>query len=362
MRVAFISRNTLFTVKGGDTVQIIKTAAFLEKLGVKVDIYTSSQKIDYSAYDILHGFNVIRPADLISHFKKFKKPKLLSTIYVDYSEFELMGREGILSSVFKLIGNDNTEYLKTFMRRLRNGEKSFNIEYCLRGHRGSLKKLIEHSNLLLPNSESEYKRLSKRYRIQKPYQVIPNAIDTSVFKKNYFSNETRSDSVISVARIDGIKNQLNLIRALRNTEFKLTLIGKPAPNHTKYYEQCQKEAGSNTTFITELEQEELIQYYLKAKVHAMPSWFETTGLSSLEAAAMGCNLVISDRGDTTEYFGNNAFYAEPNDPQSIYKAVKMAAESPQNLSFREKIFTEYIWEKTAEKTLAAYNTCLKNPA
>ena len=355
MKVAFISRNTLFTGRGGDTIQVIKTAEYLEKLGVQVDIFTSASKIDYSKYDIIHGFNVIRPADLITHFENFDKIKILSTIYVNYEEYEINARGGLMGKVFKWIGNDRTEFLKTFMRKLKNGEKSFNVNYLLRGHKATLKRLLNLSDRLLPNSENEYRRLYNDYGISRSYRVIPNAIDPQIFKPSYDVLNKNQNLVLCVARIDGVKNQLNLIRALRDTEFELILIGKPGPNQNKYYGLCKEEATSNISFISEITQEELVAYYRRAKVHAMPSWFETTGLSSLEAAAMGCALVISDRGDTRDYFGNDAFYADPQDTAGIYKAVLDASLKPYDETLRNRVYSNFTWEKTAAATLEAYN-------
>ncbi len=56
-----------------------------------------------------------------------------------------------------------------------------------------------------------------------------------------------------------------------------------------------------------------------------PSWFETTGLSSLEAAAMGCNIVITRKEDAYEYFENDACYYDPESPESIFQAIDQAA-------------------------------------
>jgi hypothetical protein len=39
------------------------------------------------------------------------------------------------------------------------------------------------------------------------------------------------DCILCVARIEGRKSQLNLVKAVRNLPYKLVLIGKPAPNH-----------------------------------------------------------------------------------------------------------------------------------
>ena len=67
MRVAFIVRNTFDTVRGGDTVQAIMTARSLRKLGVEVDIFRAADRIVFSNYDLLHLFNLSRPADHLSH-------------------------------------------------------------------------------------------------------------------------------------------------------------------------------------------------------------------------------------------------------------------------------------------------------
>ena len=49
MKVVFITRSTLYTVKGGDTIQVMKTAEALQKAGVAVDIRLCDEKnIDYS--------------------------------------------------------------------------------------------------------------------------------------------------------------------------------------------------------------------------------------------------------------------------------------------------------------------------
>ena len=55
--------------------------------------------------------------------------------------------------------------------------------------------------------------------------------------------------ILCVARIEGIKNQLNLIRALSGTNFHLLIIGSHSKNHKSYYEQCKAEAGSNIEFL-----------------------------------------------------------------------------------------------------------------
>ena len=89
MNILFIARSTLYEVSGGDTIQIIKTAEELRKLGVVVDIKLSNEKnINYGQYDLLHFFNIIRPSDIIAHIDKCNKPFVVSSIYLLYEDFE----------------------------------------------------------------------------------------------------------------------------------------------------------------------------------------------------------------------------------------------------------------------------------
>jgi glycosyltransferase involved in cell wall biosynthesis len=357
MKVAFIARATLYTDSGGDTVQVVNTAGYLRKLGLEVDICLASETINYNSYDLLHFFNIIRPADILHHIIKSGKPYVVSTIFVDYSEYDQQHRKGFTGLLFRFFSSDAIEYLKTVARFMASHQKIVSPEYLWVGHRQSIKKIIKKAGLLLPNSVNEYNRLVKQYAIEHPFRNIPNAISPELFVGH---PQPVKDTlmVLQVARIEGRKNQLNLIKALNNTRFKLVIIGHPAANQPEYYNECKKLAAPNISFIPAMPQQELLKYYQQAKVHVLPSWFETTGLSSLEAAVMHCNIVVSDKGDVREYFGDLAFYCDPGSPESILAAVEKAAAAPYDESLRNKILSEYTWEQTAAKTLEAYREVL----
>ena len=359
MKVLFISRATLYKIKGGDTIQVLSTAKSLQQQGVTVDIKLCNEKIDYNKYDLIHFFGIIRPADVLQHIYASQKPYVISTIYVDYAEFDRNVRKGFAGFLFKLLPADFIEYAKTIARAVINGENIISPQYLWMGHRKSIKKIIKASSFLLPNSDNEYKRLVAAYGIQHPYQVIPNAIDTTLFCNNE-NVQKDNNLVLCVGRIEGLKNQLNLIKALNGTAFQLFIIGTPTLNQPEYYKSCRKAAGDNVHFVEGITQQQLVQYYEKAKVHALPSWFETTGLSSLEAGAMGCNIVITDKGDTKEYFEQMAFYCDPSSPASIREAIEKAAGAPAAIALQKKIITQYTWHVAAAKTLEVYRKVLYN--
>ncbi|MCC8427145.1 glycosyltransferase family 4 protein [Mucilaginibacter sp. UR6-11] len=356
MRVAIIARSTLYTVPGGDTVQAVQTASHLADLGVCATIKLSNEVIDYSQYDLLHFFNIIRPADIVYHSQKAHKPYVVSTILVDYSEYDKHYRKG-LGSLFSYLPPDSIEYLKTVARWLLGRDHLSSLSYIWKGQRKSIQQILRSAKMILPNSESEYLRVLKAYPSNVKYGIIPNGIDPRLFQ---YDGTVEKDPllVLCVARIEGIKNQLNLIKALNNTQFKLLLIGNHSPNQQAYYQECHNIAAANIRFIAHLPQDELVAYYQKAGVHVLPSWFETTGLSSVEAAAMGCNLVITDKGDTREYFENDAFYCDPARPESILAAVEQASTAKINQQLRKKILKKYTWAQAAYCTLNAYQLVL----
>jgi glycosyltransferase involved in cell wall biosynthesis len=357
-----IGRSTLYTSPGGDTTQIEMTAKHLRTLGVFVEIVLADKKIEYGKYDLIHFFNIIRPDDILCHIKK-NKPFVVSTIFVEFTEFDKVARGGISGVLFKILTPWQIEYLKCVARFIMKGDKIKSKYFLFHGQYKSVLHIAKNAKLLLPNSHSEYKRLEKQLQRNFPYKKVVNAIDLDVFNDSVVENEIYKNHVLIVGRIEGGKNQLNVIKALRGTEYQLTMIGKPAANQMSYYRECRKAASNHTNirFVEEhIEHEELVSIYKAAKVHVLASWFETTGLVSLEAAMMDCNIVVTRKGDTEEYFNNMVHYCQPDDLDSIKNAIVKAYHSPVNHKLKAFIKENYNWDITAKQTLEAYNSVLIN--
>lgn len=366
MNILFQSRKTLYSAPGGDTTQILKTKEFLEKLGVKVDISLELTP-DVSKYDIVHVFNLMRPQELylqVKNAKKYGKKVALSTIYGPYEEYEKKARGGILQVLNNMLSITQIEYLKVIARAVLNFEFSEGtLVYLLNGHKRLQKKIIKMVDVFLPNSDSEMLRVAKDFHLNKyNYVAVANAVDISKFNYEKVSIdpelEKYRDCVLCVSRIEGRKNQLNIIRACKDLPYTFVFIGKPGPNFKKYYEQCKKEANSNTFFLGQIEHEKLPQFYKLAKVHILASWMETPGLSSLEAGVMRTNVVVTKKGDTEDYFKQYAYYCEPDDLETIKDAVVKAYNAPFDDNLLQRILKNYTWEDTARQTLSGYQSVL----
>src|SRR5579863_10335947 len=202
MKVALITRSTLYTVPGGDTVQVTETARHLGDMGVSAEIKLADENIDYERYDLLHFFNLTRPADILFHSKNAQKPFVVSTILCNYSEYDKHHRKGI-GTLFRFLQADRIEYVKTVGRWLKGGDHLASKEYLLRGQRNSIIKILKKTRMILPNSISEYNRVAQTYASNANYKVIPNGVDTHLFQRSY---SVRSDDtmVLCVGRIEGI--------------------------------------------------------------------------------------------------------------------------------------------------------------
>lgn len=364
MKVLFQTRTNLFEAPGGDMVQMLKTKEFLEKLKIEVDISLELEP-DLTGYDLVHLFNLMEPQDIyiqMLNAKKQNKKIVLSTIYGLYTEFERKARGGFFQKLARILSPYQIGYIKVWVKHYKEKRMHKGVYKMLfKGYYGLMKEIVDNTSVFLPNSDSEMKRVAGEFNLKNyKYVSVPNAIDKSVFTSTNEEGETNpynkfKDCILCAARIEGRKSTLTLVKALKNTHYKLVLVGKESQNQKKYVQQVHEEAGENVFFLGAIPHNDLKYLYKVAKVHALVSWMETPGLSTLEAAAMDCNVVVTRKGDTYDYFEDYAYYCEPDDIQSIKAAVDKAYINPINPKLKQKVLEKYIWEKTAEETLKGYN-------
>ena len=372
-KILFNVRENYLYEPGGDTIQILRTAAELKKLGVDIDL-SNSLHPELDNIDLVHLFNLTRVKETLiqcENAKKHNTPIALSTIYWNTDEFT---RRGIHRPLYRLahriIRNDaiKLKFKKTASRIYKKNLKSPENLNTNMGFKAQQKYILDCSDILLPNSEMEMDQIKKDLLAEKKYVVVPNAADLyfqstnpSLFLKKYGANGLKQDNfVLCVCRIEDRKNILHLIKAVNPTDLKLVIIGNPNPSQLNYYKKCRKSAGRNILFLNHMEHEELGSAYAAAKTHVMPSWYETPGLSSLEAGLAGCNIVTTDRGSTREYFEDLVDYCSPESIASIRQAILNSFKKPKTQHLIQKISKEYTWKKSGEQTLKAYKQVLES--
>lgn len=351
MQVLFCMTASGTGVPGGHQTQITQTAAHLEALGVHTRI-THDGTPDLTGIDIVHNFG-LKP----EHMRRIRDqgvPIVTSTIYWnrDYA--------------YGLTAYRNWwEKMKPRFRMAlvlaRSAWRGQYPEKCeaLMDRQIRLRVVYELSDLLLPNSQSEADAVYRELGVSTPYHVAPNAVDPRLFTLPEPPLASRAGAVY-VGRFEPHKNQMGLIQAMRGAQIPVHILATKHPHHERYYLECQRLAAKcrNVTLTVAPNFAQLRAAYQQARVHVLPSWFETTGLVSLEAALCGCNIVTTQRGFARDYFGDQAWYCDPGRPASIRTAIEAAHAVPYRSELRERILNRFTWRQTAAETLAGYQKVL----
>ena len=238
-----------------------------------------------------------------------------------------------------------------------------------RGFSRMQREVVAISASLLPNSHSEWLRVAGDLGLNPAddrVTVVPNGFDTDVTDSIYTDASPPAHiaqfegCVLCVARLEGRKNQANLIQAVRDTDLTLVLAGPATANQSRYVGRVQEAAAQleNVHVLGAVTPEEKAWLYSVARVHVLPSWMETCGLSSLEAAVADCGVVVSPNGDTRDYFGDDAEYCDPASPSSIHDAILRAYAHEPSAALDHRIRTEFTWKRAAEATYGAYRDVL----
>ncbi|MBP7859662.1 glycosyltransferase [Patescibacteria group bacterium] len=383
LKVLFQSRLDLFDYKGGDTNQIMETKKALESLGVKVDIDLSLSP-DLSNYDLVHIFNldwVCEPYFQIKNAKKQNKPIVFSPIHHSLKEFENYEkncRYGLARIGNFIIQNQALrDNFRNILKGLIYTKKLYPAIYqFFYGIRNAQRYCLRNSNYVLVQTDLEEKDLKKDFSVQdfKCTKVV-NGVNLQEFTKisenlNLPKNikDNLSNFIYSVGRIEPRKNQLNLIKAFlqlkkedssKYRNLSLFFSGAFNSHHPTYNSKFKKLLNENRDCIFHtgfISQQDLSYLFSKCKVYIVPSWFETTGLTFLEAAYCGAKSLVASGERTKEYLEDNALYCDPSKIQDIKVRLQEALNKNTVLNdLKKEVENKYTWEIAAKDTLKVYN-------
>jgi glycosyltransferase involved in cell wall biosynthesis len=330
---------------GGHAVQRDRTAAALRSLGV--DVVIDSTIPDGAAFDVVHAWwpelSEVRRA------RQMRLPVATSTIYIPQSASTVLPHQRVVARA-RMTG---ASMVRGIVGR------HMEMAETLTAQRTSKRLLFESSDLLLPNSVGEAELLTAELGVSTPSWIIRNAIDPSCFRQDGAPSWSDRSGVLIAARVEPHKGQLAVINALKGTDLPLYVAGALHPHHRDYFARCERAAQSspNVRMVGRLDPPALANLMRRVRVHVLPSQWETTGLCSLEAAACGCNVVVSDRGQVREYVLDDAFYCGTS-VREIRRAVLHAHEGPQRPQLGARITESFTWRDAAADTLAAYDWLL----
>lgn len=372
MRVLLAARHDLLMIFGGDSVKILKQKEYLEKQGINVDLVLGRQNIALSPYDIIHVSSLQNLAITpwwISKAKSAKKPVVLSTIWWRSNK--------TVECLYEQYRQYNPRYsnLMKFSERLLNKSTSVNLFEFLYRFRFYPKEFFSlcHADAIIAESTEELELMINYFKIpnlREKASVIPTGLEEMWFDSSPGADIHKQflpkDFVLTVGRIDYIKNQNNLIKALvHDKEIPLVFVGEKNgpfsyPAYIKEFDSLSKKRG-NVFWFDKMTNQDLKYFYQHAKVYCQPSIYETFGIAIFEATAQGTRLVVSNDVGAKSYLKEKASYCDPLDVNSIRTAIRHSFyENERKFTPAEIKNMCFSWEYVAQHLIKTYERVLSS--
>lgn len=349
-------RNNASATNGGDLVHLLKIKENLERLGIEV-VATSDDNFDTDGFDLVHLSNLTLADDIYRKCQQVKKGKTLiivSTIYWNKDLYLLNNSNRKIKIAKKILG-------KSLLRLIMANRWLYSNTWRKQ------RRVLKMADLIIVSSREELRLLQNDFKIKiKNCQIIPPGVDVESIKNanggGFIKKYGIKDFILCIGRIEDLKNQLALIKICGQKQLSLVLIGDANITQTEYFDLCQQAANQydNIFFLPFMPQTELFSAYAAAKLLVAPSWFESFGLASWEAAASGVNVVSTSNCPLREYLGDSISYCDPVDANSIEIAINKGLSNKPNRGRVDQVLEKYNWQNVSKKTLLAYNELLKN--
>ena len=372
MRILLVNHGSAGEWGGGDGVQIRETGKRLQQRGHDV-VSVNSDNPDCRGFDLVHIFNCRVEGSFhqqMASCKAARVPVVVSPIWISLARalWGSRGSTGVLTQAVQQGENAAQPLLEKLRKRemvVQMQDCALNAEgqgdSCWPLNRERLRVLLRQADGLLPNSWLELQALRNDLQWEGDcFEIAHYGVDPSLFldaDPELFREQTglKEPFIMQAGRIEPGKNQAMLCWALRKTDVPIVLIGG-SKHWPSYAELCRSISGPKLTIIDHIPQHLLASAYAAAAVHTLPSWMETCGLVSLEAALSGTPLVGSTFGHELEYLEGDAWYGDPGDPASIRNAVLSARRQDVSTlpNRNKKVLKRFNWESTVTATERLY--------
>jgi glycosyltransferase involved in cell wall biosynthesis len=183
-------------------------------------------------------------------------------------------------------------------------------------------------------------RLLERLDLPKKIKIVPLSVRTP-FAKQMLQKE---DFVLHMSRLySPNKNVRRLIEAAAiKYNFQLRLGGILNGEEEKRWLHSLIDGHDNIKYIGLLSEEDLVKWYSRCKVFALPSLVEGVGMVALEAAAQSAEIVLTNDGAPKDYYQGRAYLVNPRSVDEIGQACLQAlkgGKQPELLDFMHKHYT-----------------------
>jgi glycosyltransferase involved in cell wall biosynthesis len=232
-------------------------------------------------------------------------------------------------------------------------------------------KAIDEADLLVCVSENTKQDLLAFFRVEEEKtMVIHEGVDARFFqndKKGVNKRFYPKPFILTVSTISPRKNHIGLIKAFEKiaplVEEDLVIVGNKGWHYGDFFRVLEASPCRDRIRLLEgIGDDELILLYSQARLFVYPSFYEGFGLPPLEAMASGTPVITSNTSSLPEVVGDAGIMVDPRDTGALAREMLNVLQSDTLASGLIKKGVRrargFSWEKTAEKTVEAYETVI----
>lgn len=326
MKLGFILPAVCIAGKGGVPVQARMWKEGLENNGDQVEMISPWGEYDWETFDYIVVFGIGQLLlGYVRLLRQYPNIKLVSAPIIDFPKS-----------------------LKEFRFRAKYfGSVKFKVNRPLH----DLYYSCKYFDFFLARSEHE-----KRYIVE-GLDVDANKVEIVPLSMRFTETlpdvdlKSKENFCLHVSRLSYWgKNVERLIEAAKKYKFQLKLAGSLFGKGDKEWLDGLIKDAPNIEYVGFLSEEELKNYYKRAKVFALPSIVEGVGFVALEAAVYGAEIVLTDIGAPKEYYDGRAFLVSPYDVDAIGKAVvKALQEGKSQPGLKQYIVEHYSFDVLSKR-------------
>jgi glycosyltransferase involved in cell wall biosynthesis len=247
-------------------------------------------------------------------------------------------------------------FLNTFFIRMINSVISLNYEYA---------------DIVAPVCKYNT-RWEQRFGVEgEKINVIYNGVDEKAFYPQEVKRKYKEPTVVSIARIDPLKDIISLIEATdivrrEIPNVKVSVYG--AVSVEDYYEECKKrvkelDVGSN--FIFEGHTDNVPEAYNTGDIIALSSISEAFPYSVVEAMMSGKPVVSTDVGGIREALGECGVLVTPHAPAELAEGIITLLKDTEKtrqmgIKARERAVEYFSIERVLENHYNSYRTLMSS--
>lgn len=315
MNIAYLIGSTVSGKANGVVSQASTWANGLRTLGHRVEMINPWGHYDWRSFDIIHVFGYGAWLDVVSAIAERTTGKIVISPIIDSNRPYFFQKMASYCGLQFL-------HMTSPLHSLRNVGKHLSKYYVRSMYEGEyLIKFLGVSS----------KKINK---VPLTCRFADVAFDTAPPRGKFCLHV----SILSSKN----KNVKRLICAAIKYKFKLVLAGNPGTEQFKNELNEIIRNNKNIEYLGFVSEEKLIELYSTARVFALPSLFEGVGLVALEAAALGADIVLTNRGAPKEYYDGKAFLVDPNNMDEIgSKIIEVISGKTKQPCLREFIYNNF---------------------